>query len=333
MSTDGDPLTLFAALRGAQDPREAMAAACRELREAAGESDPPIGLRSLLTRFDASIERRHTPVDALLHRRDEGWVIQAPPANERVWRRQRFTVAHELAHLILLRDLGDHPEELSRLGAPDALPRVERLCDTAAAELLLPPDAMAGAMAAHGLHEHGLVALYDLFRVSWTALLIRIGELLDGCAVTLWRRWARPDRTERQALRVVSVKGTAGGPWLPEGLTARYLSGSLVDDAYAGAHGRGELDVRLGGRSARWRAVAVGFRHLPPRHRLDERGQVRTLERPPPLAEADVVVTLLPPAGRASALAERVWEASSPDAAAPLPLDPPSGRSVHPTLW
>jgi hypothetical protein len=81
--------------------------------------------------------------------------------------RRRFTIAHELGHLIVGRS--------SPLGVRQSR-EVERLCDLFAAELLMPRPVFAEAIG-RGARLRDLPGLARSFQVSLTSALIRYAEL------------------------------------------------------------------------------------------------------------------------------------------------------------
>ncbi|TXC69601.1 ImmA/IrrE family metallo-endopeptidase [Sphingomonas ginsenosidivorax] len=107
---------------------------------------------------------------------DGGFVIRInrhdPP------KRQRFTVAHELAHFLLHSDeIGNGIEDdvLYRSSLSD---RREQQANRLAADILMPGDLVAEAREAAEEKGVGDVVLYlaDLFAVSEAAMRIKIGQ-------------------------------------------------------------------------------------------------------------------------------------------------------------
>jgi IrrE N-terminal-like domain len=104
--------------------------------------------------------------------------------------RQRFTLAHELAHLIL-----DAQKAASarRCVVSSAL---EKACDAVAGELLIPGDEVQGLTGGSGSTD-ALVTLARRFNVSLQAAAVRVKEVAqwkdsigfwnwNGCATELW---------------------------------------------------------------------------------------------------------------------------------------------------
>ena len=91
-------------------------------------------------------------------------VDQSPP-------RRRFTVAHELAHVVL---------ERTGRNAPRSGSSVERICDMLAAECLMPTAAFESRLPAK-LGSGDVVSLARMFGASIRATAIRCAELRSIC--------------------------------------------------------------------------------------------------------------------------------------------------------
>lgn len=88
-------------------------------------------------------------------------------------RRQRFTLAHELAHYMLHRDLVDEVVDNALYRSPNLGDDMERQADRFAAQLLLPAEEVRRAYST----LRALGPLADRFDVSDAALRIRLREL------------------------------------------------------------------------------------------------------------------------------------------------------------
>jgi Zn-dependent peptidase ImmA (M78 family)/O-acetyl-ADP-ribose deacetylase (regulator of RNase III) len=160
----------------ADDPAALIAArACRLALEAMedGWMGPPFDPFELAEKRGVGLFAREDVADARL-------VPGSPPRIEfnphRHGPRVRFSIAHELAHLLF----SDHDEQIQHRGAPasgDAW-QLELLCNVAAAELLMP----AGAFPQERLDDLSLAHLLDVrtrFGVSTEAVLRRAVRLTD----------------------------------------------------------------------------------------------------------------------------------------------------------
>jgi Zn-dependent peptidase ImmA (M78 family) len=114
-----------------------------------GISCPPTDLEQIARRLAVSqITSRDIGGSGELHKIDDKFMIVT--AEELPAARRRFTIAHELGH-ILTESIGAH--------APDAGRELERLCDLIATELLMPTDRFRE-------HLPETLTLSDIWRMS-----------------------------------------------------------------------------------------------------------------------------------------------------------------------
>ena len=161
----------------------------RQLLEAAGISEPPVPLEQLAKRCRATI--RYEPFDGnlsgMVHRRGDGTsVVGVNSAHSQT--RQRFTIAHELGHLVLHDDDDLHIDEKKPLARRDELsskaidPR-EIEANQFAAELLMPEQLVregVGALVESDSTitvERAIQSLAKTFRVSELAMTHRLTNL------------------------------------------------------------------------------------------------------------------------------------------------------------
>jgi hypothetical protein len=176
--------------------------------------------------------------------RNDGWRISVRESTP--WRRARFTVAHELGHILLCEMLVDEPGALHALQDAEHWPAVERLCNVAAAELLMPAHDFAAAVRSTTLQPDGLRRLYDRYLVSWEPLLLRVCEVFGGSLVPFSHH--QRHGAERETLRVMRSPHDRS-VWMPEGLTSRHLRPDIVHvadrDGFAAAESM-FIDIRRG---------------------------------------------------------------------------------------
>jgi hypothetical protein len=131
---------------------------------------PPTDLAALGRKVDVrEIAYESFPGSGELHRVKGGYRIVCSSDQPRS--RQRFTVAHELAHVILAR---------SGRNAPREGRDVERLCDMLASECLM-PTAVFESEIPPDLTLRAISALADRFETSLTATALRCAELRSAC--------------------------------------------------------------------------------------------------------------------------------------------------------
>lgn len=233
LSLEDARLDLWARLterHATDDPAEAVLRACRQFVSAHATGRFPLRLDGLLAAAGARRETRRIAGDGRLELDPSGNFVVVVDRNAH-WTRQRFTCAHELAHILLFKEFADDAGALRRLRSHEESSRVERACNAAAAELLMPTHDLAAEVGRSGLGPMGLSHLQARYAVSWSALLVRLTEVL-AAPLVVFRRHARHSR-EAIAWRVHRMYGAAHGIWLPAGLTTRHLDHSIVEDAAA----------------------------------------------------------------------------------------------------
>jgi len=231
-------LQAFCQIYGGGSPEAAMRVACAALLETCGTEKPPVPLKPLFEKLGVRIkkvrrEAKHAnQAGAVLLAAREGLTVCLYESGAKSnWRRQRFTLAHEIGHVILLRALNDSALIESLDSSPAAHRQLESLCDIAASEILLPARAVRNALRKFDLTPSGLAMLYDLFLVSKEALVRRLGAIMPHSAVVKWQIYSRSDN-EKAEMRVVrSFPGYSregSRPWLPVGCSTRHLDPPIV---------------------------------------------------------------------------------------------------------
>jgi len=222
----------------APDEFAALTRACAQLLSQTGQHRPPVSLKSIGRALGIEYEYEKAAAgneEASLSFSDGRMRLHISRNRFRSNpRRARFSIAHEMAHVILIRALGP--------GAIDAgesdrasYEAVERLCDFAASHLLLPREQLAAALRERGIGRGGTWALTTLFEVSQEALFRSIADLVPDGSVLLWRRYrrnAREDLTWRVWGSYTPLHAISNRPWLPRGCTLKHLAiGHLLDHA------------------------------------------------------------------------------------------------------
>lgn len=130
--------------------------------------------------------------DGMLVRLADGYVITVNASHHEF--RQNFSCAHEIGHTFL--------DELCRQvslrqidwrgGTGITEKDKERLCNIAAAELLMPAPIFSKYLLDFGLCIDSIERLARIFRVSIPAAAIRLQEInVEGCRIIRWKRWQR----------------------------------------------------------------------------------------------------------------------------------------------
>jgi hypothetical protein len=169
-----DPLEYLANKYSASSPEEAMIFLCRSVRQKAHELAPPIGLRSILSAL--GVKHQYENGSGILARvsvKDSEIVVKTRHFERSMWRRHRFSIAHEIGHVILMKSLSSDKEAYSSLNSSKNWKRVESLCNLAASEILMPTEFFTEDIR-DDIKEGKILELYDKYLVSYEAILQRI---------------------------------------------------------------------------------------------------------------------------------------------------------------
>lgn len=220
-----ESLRAFAEEHGTISPLVAMRMACENLLHRTGPTRIPVALRPIARLMRAKIVNSKLDVEARLEVARDHYVIRIN--SEMTWRRQRFSLAHELAHLIVLESLRQRPEQLRGLMEPGTWRDLECVCNLGAAELLMPYDDFSVAAQRVGFDPRGLISLYDRYLASWSPLFVRYAEVFPPSGVAWWRRAVRPEDPPH-VFRVVEILGHEARPVLKDGMSTLSLTHDVV---------------------------------------------------------------------------------------------------------
>ena len=217
------------------DPGEARAAALARARSLVAETlrafpdwspppfDPTRYARFLGIPVEAS--RELTGWDALLVPIRDGFRIVCNE-NVRSSARRRFSIGHEIAHTFFSNTGATYRMRVTKgrekVYETDAALALERLCDLAAAEMLMPQSHFDRLVREHGARAATIPVLAGIFGVSLEAAALRLVETIGGpCAAGFFHFAPAPtaaDAGGRTAYRVRRLFRSDGFPFLfPEG--------------------------------------------------------------------------------------------------------------------
>ena len=147
---------------------------------------------------------------AVLLRFHDGYVIKVNQNHNLA--RQNFSCAHEIGHN-LLRELKIELDTeyieyrtFNSQGCAEARAKArERLCNVAAAELLMPEMVFNKYLSDFGVSVHSIERLASIFKVSIHTAAWRIAEIsIEPCIALRWQPWLR---TKSKGLRVAQRMG------------------------------------------------------------------------------------------------------------------------------
>lgn len=234
-----EQLSLFEQLRHSA-PRLSdelvMRRLCQEMLEEAEVSEPPVPVRMLASlRGIASIEEVEQPFAGMLQPGDSGFEVRVRRRDGR--RRQRFTICHEAGHTLLP---GFRQARQFRCNGERSW--LERMCDVAGAELLLPCDLLRPLLPEKGLDLKVVEKLADAFEASVEATSRRAVSLSRGSTMMLvLSERHKPSEAGREdelpaKLRVDYRIANGNWPFVPQHKSAdedglaRALQGEIIDE-------------------------------------------------------------------------------------------------------
>jgi Zn-dependent peptidase ImmA (M78 family) len=272
-------LQAFLDVFGASTSHEAMAMACRRLRTRVQEAGWQPDLTAYVRAFGLRVVEAPISQAGRLDYEDGKYLIRVQSNARGNWSereidpneargRQRFSIAHELGHALLLETLAGRSDLLMGLRDPGAWEHIERLCDAAAGDLLVPRESMLAGIRRHGLSPGAVEAIAGEFAVSREVVLRNL--LSEGArTVVLWRV-----RHVRGTGLHATVRESYSGPNDPRlwiGTASACFRPNLVHRAARlGRASSRQLKLRRG--SATWHLAGVAEcdQVLNPEQRTDE---------------------------------------------------------------
>jgi Zn-dependent peptidase ImmA (M78 family) len=147
-------------------------------------SGPPFDPRKYAEALGILIhEKENMALDGILSRSKKGRFVITLKKNVNP-SRKNFTIAHEVAHTFFF-DLLNKTQYRGRSNKFD--PQEERLCDIAAAELLMPRRIFRSDLGGT-LSPARLIELQDRYQVSLQAVAIRAAQVMKNVACSIWQK-------------------------------------------------------------------------------------------------------------------------------------------------
>ena len=173
---------------GKRRPEEAIVARSRGLLAELGRTEPPFPPETLaFLQGIRKITRADIPFDACLVPVEDGFRVDLCKYHGKA--RQNFSITHEIAHTFLI----EHepflraPKREKGIGESSNYGVVERLCDIAAAELLLPESLFAKDVWQCGPSLDSIVYLSARYCASLSATAWRFAEMgFWKCYFVVW---------------------------------------------------------------------------------------------------------------------------------------------------
>lgn len=179
-------------------------------------------------------------VSGMLLRFHDGHIIKVNKKHNLA--RQNYSLAHEIAHN-LLRDLkiSLNTDSISyrtfnpqahRIAKSKTISRArERLCDIAAAELLMPESVFIKYLSGFGTSIHSIEHLASIFRVSIRAAAQRVAEVsIEPCVAMIWQKFGTTNLLDMSLSEGPGINLTNVYRYLP--ISQKVKSPSILHKAY-----------------------------------------------------------------------------------------------------
>jgi hypothetical protein len=171
------------------------------------------------------------------------------------WRRERFTLAHEIIHVLIIQALKNSKLIESLNSTKEAHRELEDLCDFGASELLMPSFLLRKSIGDNKLSPEKLVALYDEFLVSQTALICKIASLEPQTSVIKWKY--NDENKGREKYFSVDFcypkySSDLNSPWLPIRTTTKHLNQDIITRVFLSQEPEYNQDLIISLRKKTW---------------------------------------------------------------------------------
>jgi Zn-dependent peptidase ImmA (M78 family) len=265
--------------KATHSPKEAIQSLCLEVISELGILKPPIPLKPIMKFLGINFNMSRTSKEAHFWRglthatanlkynhTEKKFEIILHNNQNRNWRRERFTLAHEIIHVLIIRALNNSKLIESLNSTKEAHIELENLCDFGASELLMPSFLVRKAIGNDNLSPEKLLYLYDEFLVSQTALICKIASLEAKTSIIKWR--ISKDKDETLCFSVdfcyPRYMSNFDSPWLPIHTTTKHLNPDIVNEVFISQKPKydKEVTIKLGKRSWNCTSTVTFFENI-----------------------------------------------------------------------
>jgi len=242
----------------APDEKSAMKVACRQILSSLNLSTAPIALKPICQKFNLKVSYNNVnkPEDSYLKLAPFGFEIEI--SKKKNWRRNRFTIAHELSHIIIYNIINSRVK-IER----NQHDGIEALCDIGATELLINEDELGRILTTNGLNTEGVKFMYDKFLVSYDTLFTRLSDFLN-MNIVIWKKHSRND-LEKEEFRVFrhfpKYKNSDKTTWLPNGCTMKHISPNIFENDFKPFSVVDDFKIIMNGKITKCSSLSFIFPH------------------------------------------------------------------------
>lgn len=202
-AVDGDPFLELCVTYDGATPEEAMINACGMLIYKSGSSGFSSHFKDLLTACNARVIEKDIATPGRLEIEENGYAIYI--SNQIPESRKRFSIAHEIAHILIIEGLYHKPQLLRSLRSHVNWEKVERLCDLAASEILIPPNHFIEQIKKLGLTSDGIQKVCEYYGISRDSFFVKFTNVFKPSAIALCKSQTNSNHFTPS---IVSIRGS-----------------------------------------------------------------------------------------------------------------------------
>ena len=201
----------FCITHGGNTLKQSMLNACEALTYSA-TTKHPFSLKALLNTCNCRVIERTIPTTGRLEIDDTGFVIYLDAKMTEA--RKRFTIAHEIAHILIIQGIYHKPHLLKELRQPRIWMQVEQLCDFAAGNLLMPEISFIAKLKEYKLTSKGIANVCKYFGISQESFFVRFSNIFSPSTIALCKS---QKYTSRLLPSIVRIHSTINPCFVKEG--------------------------------------------------------------------------------------------------------------------
>jgi hypothetical protein len=167
------------------DVKIAMKKACQTLRLNSKIDSTPVQLQNILSHCNAKLVEKELSTNGRLDIGDNCYRVLVQ--NNLPVSIKRFTIAHEIGHIILTDVLANNPSHLRKTMLSSSWESIEKLCDYAAAQILVPDEDFVESIGKFGLTTEGIEKIRNQYQVSYEVIFRKFVDIFSPSAIILWK--------------------------------------------------------------------------------------------------------------------------------------------------
>lgn len=224
-SFDSEPFSEFCCTYDGATPEEAMINACNAKIYESNSKGWSYDLKNLVEVCNARVIEKDIATHGRLEIEDNGYAIYV--SNQIPDSRKRFTIAHEIGHILIIEALFHKPKLLRSLRFPTYWNKVERLCNAAADEITAPSKDFIEQIKNFGLTSEGIQKVCNYYGISRDHFFVKFTKIFKPSAIALCK--SKSNKSGKFTPSIVSIRSSLSSLPLKEGpITMNSIMQNLI---------------------------------------------------------------------------------------------------------